>query len=1294
MSTAALPTTPRAGSLPELLAVWLPKRRWFLGGSDPSLRLTRAGGLLLRDDADGVGVETFLVTAHVGGTATTYQVPLTYRDVPVPELDHALIGVLDDDRRGPRWIYDAPHDPAFVHEWVQLLVDEAEAEAPEGAHLGRVLGTRQPNSAEPDPLAASQVLRGEQSNTSIILARGTGTPAIVKLFRVLQPGDNPEVMIASALAGAGCERVPQTMGWWQATWPGPSDTTVSGQLGVVAEFVGDAEDAWRVACRAVDEGRSFAEEARALGRATAEVHAALARSLPTVPADAGQMRRIASSLQGRVTWAAGQAPVLAAVADAAEAVVTQVREVRTAGMLQQIHGDYHLGQVLHSPSRGWLLLDFEGEPLRPLPERTAPDLPLRDVAGMLRSFDYAAVHALARGRGSADAPSTASDPATGQAATVQADQARGWAEEARAAFLSGYSAASGEDPLADDRLLQALELDKALYEVVYETRHRPDWVEVPLAALHRLLPHAPWPGTVAGAPPPGDGPPPGPTDPVPPRAEDVPMTDQSTTVTSDVAVTQTPSPAGTSSDTLAGPATPVDPASLVAASGVDPAEVLPVDPDVFAKLSGGAWHDPHSVLGAHRYDGGVVVRVLRPFATRVAVQLEDGSEHEAAHEYDGIFTAVLPGRTVGDYRLRVSYEGVGEVVVDDPYRFLPTLGELDIHLIREGRHEELWTVLGAHVRHFGGVISPVSGVSFAVWAPNAQAVRLVGDFNHWNGREHAMRSLGSSGVWELFVPGLGAGARYKFEILGRDGHWRQKADPMAFGTEVPPATASVVVESDYTWGDDAWLATRAGSDPHHSPMSVYEVHLGSWRQGLSYRDLADQLVGYVKDMGFTHVELMPVAEHPFGGSWGYQVTSYYAPTSRFGHPDDFRHLVDTLHQAGIGVIVDWVPAHFPKDEWALAKFDGQPLYEYADPRKGEHPDWGTLVFDYGRTEVRNFLVANALYWLEEFHIDGLRVDAVASMLYLDYSRKDGQWAPNIYGGREHLEAIGFLQEMNATAYRRVPGVVTIAEESTAWPGVTRPTHLGGLGFGLKWNMGWMHDSLLYMSKEPVYRQYHHHQLTFSMVYAYSENFVLPISHDEVVHGKGSLLRKMPGDRWQQLANMRAYLAFMWAHPGKQLLFMGQELGQEAEWNESTSLDWWLEETPWHAGLQQLVRDLNRIYRDDSALWSLDSDPAGFQWIDANDAGHNTFSFVRLDRDGRELLCVSNFAAVPHEGYRIGLPRPGRWRELLNTDAEAYAGSGVGNAGEVSSEPVPWHGREHSAVLRVPPLATVWLEPAD
>ncbi len=714
----------------------------------------------------------------------------------------------------------------------------------------------------------------------------------------------------------------------------------------------------------------------------------------------------------------------------------------------------------------------------------------------------------------------------------------------------------------------------------------------------------------------------------------------------------------------------------------------PVPGEELDRLVGGAHPQPHTVLGPHPHDGGVTVRVLRPWAESITV-LHGGKRTSLSHERDGVWVGVLDTPTVPDYRLEVTYHG-DVLTTDDPYRFLPTLGELDQHLVAEGRHEQLWQVLGAHERSFDTPDGPVTGTSFAVWAPNARGVRLVGDFNYWDGRAHPMRLVGSTGVWELFIPGVGHGSRYKLEVLGADGVWRQKADPLAFATEVPPQTASVVYTSTYTWSDDDWLRRRAEAKPHAEPMSTYEVHLGSWRRDLGYEDLAVVLVDYCLRMGFTHVEFMPVAEHPFGGSWGYQVTSYFAPTSRFGTPDELRHLIDALHRAGIGVLVDWVPGHFPKDPWALARFDGTPLYEHPDPRRGEQPDWGTYVFDFARREVRNFLVANALYWCEEFHVDGLRVDAVASMLYLDYSRPAGQWLPNEYGGRENLDAVRFLQEVNATVYRRCPGVVTIAEESTSWPGVTRPTHLGGLGFGMKWNMGWMHDSLAYMAQQPVHRQYHHHQMTFSMMYAYSESFVLPLSHDEVVHGKGSLLRKMPGDRWQQLANLRAYLAFMWAHPGKQLLFMGMELGQESEWAEGRELDWWLLDHAEHRGVQHLVADLNRVYRDSPALWRLDTDPAGFEWIDANDAMNNVFSFVRRDGAGAVLACVANFAGVPHEGYQLGLPFAGEWEESINTDARPYAGSGAGNLGTVEATAEPFHGLPASASLVLPPLGTLWL----
>ncbi|MFW6641649.1 1,4-alpha-glucan branching protein GlgB [Nocardiopsis algeriensis] len=720
--------------------------------------------------------------------------------------------------------------------------------------------------------------------------------------------------------------------------------------------------------------------------------------------------------------------------------------------------------------------------------------------------------------------------------------------------------------------------------------------------------------------------------------------------------------------------------------------------DALDRLVDGHHHDPHSLLGVHPEGRGTVVRALRPGALEVHAVLADGGRVPLKHLHRGVFGAKVPKKRLGpscDYRIAARYEAGGpEHITADPYRFLPTVGELDLHLIGEGRHEELWRALGAHVREEETPIGEVAGTSFSVWAPDARGVRLIGDFNYWNGVGHPMRSLGSSGVWELFVPGVGEGDLYKFQVLGSDGHWRDKADPMARRTQVPPQTASVVTASSYVWSDQEWMAERKGVEPHKAPMSIYEVHLGSWRPGLGYMELAEQLVEYVTEAGFTHVEFLPVAGHPYDGSWGYQVTSYYAPTPRFGSPDEFRHLVDALHRAGIGVLLDWVPAHFPKDDWALARFDGSALYEHPDPRRGEHPDWGTLIFNYGRTEVRNFLVANALYWLEEFHIDGLRVDAVASMIYLDYSREYGQWEPNMFGGRENLEAISFLKELNSTVYRRNPDVVMIAEESTAYPGVTRPVDHGGLGFGLKWNMGWMHDTLEYVKKEPIHRQYHHDELTFSMVYAYSENYVLPLSHDEVVHGKQSLLNKFPGDEWQRAANLRALLAFMWSHPGKQLLFMGGEIAQGDEWSHREGVPWWLLQFDHHSGMQRLVRTLNDLYRPRPALWSLDTDPAGFRWLDGGDRQGNTLSYLRHGEDGSVLACAVNFSPVPRTGWRIGLPSEGRWNTVLNTDESRFGGSDHPAPAHVEAQEREWHWQPYSAEITLPPLGAVWLEPEN
>jgi 1,4-alpha-glucan branching enzyme len=611
-----------------------------------------------------------------------------------------------------------------------------------------------------------------------------------------------------------------------------------------------------------------------------------------------------------------------------------------------------------------------------------------------------------------------------------------------------------------------------------------------------------------------------------------------------------------------------------------------------------------------------------------------------------------------------------------------SLGELDLYLIGEGRHEQLWKALGAQVKR--DEAGALLGTAFSVWAPNARAVSLIGDHNYWDRNTHQMLRVGSSGIWEIFVADISAGTKYKFAVCGIEGRWVDHADPMARATEIPPLTASVVEESTYTWNDTAWIEKRTHFQSWRSAVSVYEVHLGSWKLGLSYRDLAIELVDYVQQQGFTHVEFLPVTEHPYGPSWGYQVTSFFAPTSRFGSPDEFKFLVNALHNAGIGVILDWVPAHFPKDEWALAQFDGTALYEHADPRLGEHPDWGTLIFNFGRNEVRNFLVASALYWLTEYHIDGLRVDAVASMLYLDYSREEGEWLPNVNGGRENLEAVKLLQEATSTAYKTHPGIMMIAEESTAWSGVTGETSSGGLGFGFKWNMGWMHDTLEYLQHEPIHRVYHHNELTFSILYAWSENFMLPLSHDEVVHGKGQLVNKFPGDRWQKVATLKALYGFMWAHPGKKLLFMGSEFAQNDEWSESAGLQWHLTEYAEHQGVQRVISDLNAIYKQTAALWEKDTNPEGFSWLVNNDGAANVVAFTRWDDHATPLVSVTNFSPVPHESYQMPFPTAGTWSEVLNTDDPAYGGSGVRNEQIVV-------GQSQMASVRIPPLATVWFK---
>jgi 1,4-alpha-glucan branching enzyme len=718
------------------------------------------------------------------------------------------------------------------------------------------------------------------------------------------------------------------------------------------------------------------------------------------------------------------------------------------------------------------------------------------------------------------------------------------------------------------------------------------------------------------------------------------------------------------------------------------------DEDV-ARIAAARHGDPFSVLGLHLIEGGAVVRAFVPGAERLEL-LKDGQAClELERRNWDFFEGFLPGETSRfSYRLRASNLG-GTWELADPYGFGPVLGPMDDYLIVEGTHRQLYGRIGAHlITHEG-----VDGVLFSVWAPQASRVSVVGDFNQWDGRLHQMRKRVDSGLWELFAPGVGEGTNYKYEIVGPNGHLQPlKADPMGFGGEMRPSTASVVTRTDnFTWHDEAHMAARQGAGARSGPMSIYEVHLGSWRRNdgwgfLSYDQLASQLIPYVVDMGFTHIELLPVSEHPLDASWGYQPIGLFAPTRRFGEPAGFQRFVDGAHMAGLGVILDWVPAHFPTDEHGLANFDGAALYEHPDPRRGFHPDWNTGIYDFGRREVANFLTASGLYWLDRFHIDGLRCDAVASMLYLDYSRKAGEWLPNAEGGNENRDAVRFLQRTNELVYGTFPGTMTIAEESTSWPGVSQPVSAGGLGFGFKWNMGWMNDTLSYMALDPVHRSYHHNKLTFGLLYAFSENFILPLSHDEVVHGKGSIVSKMPGDDWQKFANTRAYYGFMWGYPGKKLLFMGQEFGQRDEWNFDKSLDWHLLQWGPHRGLQSLVRDLNRLHREKPALYARDSEAGGFQWIAVDDSAASVFAWLRWGPpESRPVAVISNFTPVPRPAYRIGLPYAGRWREILNTDAGDYGGAGIGNAGAVMATSHPSHGFPASAEVMVPPLATIYLE---
>jgi 1,4-alpha-glucan branching enzyme len=721
----------------------------------------------------------------------------------------------------------------------------------------------------------------------------------------------------------------------------------------------------------------------------------------------------------------------------------------------------------------------------------------------------------------------------------------------------------------------------------------------------------------------------------------------------------------------------------------------------FDALAGARHQDPFSILGPHLDGDMLVIRTYQPSAERVDVVRPGGvtAARPMVRQHAGVFEATFPGeKEIFDYRLHVVYPGGFAAEIDDPYRYGRVITEYDVYLFSQGKHTRIYDKLGAHLMRIG----EADGVHFAVWAPNADRVSVVGDLNAWDGRLHPMRRLGPTGIWEIFIPGVAEGARYKFEIRSSvNGELLLKTDPFGFGFEVPPLTAAVVTRLDYTWNDAAWLIDRAGANAWlDKPMATYEVHLGSWMRVpeekdryLTYTELAARLIPYVKEMGYTHIELLPVMEHPFSGSWGYQITGFYAPTSRFGTPRDFKAFVDACHHAGIGVVLDWVPGHFPKDAHGLARFDGTALYEHANPMQGEQRDWGTLIFNYGRNEVRNFLLANALFWLEQYHVDGMRVDAVASMLYLDYSKRPGDWVPNKFGGRENIEAIDFLRELNALTHGEHPGSIMVAEESTSFPGVTRPAHLGGLGFTYKWNMGWMNDTLAYIKQDPIYRRYHHRLLTFSLMYAFSENYILPFSHDEVVHMKGSMLGKVPGDDWQKAATLRAIYGYMYAHPGKKLMFMGCEFGQGREWNYDRSVDWHLLEKPLHAGLKRFVSDLNHVYTAQPSLHEVDTEGTGFSWIDCNDSDNSVVSMLRFASNRDDfVVCVFNFTPVPRVGYVFGVPRSGTYTELLNSDAAVYGGGNVGNLGLVVSEPVPSHGYPDSVRITLPPLSCLILKP--
>ena len=1146
----------------DAIPAFLPRQRWFAGKSR-RIASVKVVDATAPGEIAGAARLTIIEVTYASGRPEYYLLPLGLATGQEAErIDRDEPGRVVGKLEGLGLIHDALAEPAVCSALLDAIGRSRSIQAGSGTIRGTATSAfaaaRGPAST---PLA---VTKGsfEQSNSAVIF----GDRLILKVFRRLEPGINPDFEIGRFLSEkTRFDRIPRTAGALLYERAGSEPL----MLGILQGLVQNEGTGWDHALRelkdfyrAVDgrslpaelasfEGRPtldlagletpgaavevigrYLDDAGTLGGRTAELHLALASgpsesAFAPTPISPGDLDRVAAEVRQQVEVAldllkssldrlpdstrAQARTVLdraSGLLKAAEALPT----LRVEAAATRVHGDYHLGQVLRTGD-DFVLLDFEGEPAKPLAERVRKVSPLKDAVGMLRSFDYAAFAALFAFAG--DRPDVFER---------LAPWAKAWRTWVSARFLRDYLATAGGAPfIPPDRsnvgkMLDALTLDKALYELQYELNNRPDWVRIPLRGIAALVEPA--------------GPP--------------------------------------------------------------------------------------------------------------------GSSH--------------------------------------------ALGDVDLHLLNEGTHYRSYEKLGAHPALENGE----SGCRFAVWAPNALSVSVIGEFNGWKAGVSPMRARGASGIWEAFVPEVRPGMAYKYAIASRYGDYQvDKADPYAFATEPRPKTASVVADLDaYAWGDSAWLEHRAGNNAIGAPISIYEVHLGSWMRGeddrwLTYAELALKLTDYVHDMGFTHVEFMPVAEHPFDGSWGYQVTGYFAPTSRFGSPRDFMALVDRLHQRGIGVIVDWVPAHFPTDGHALGYFDGTHLYEHADARQGFHPDWNTFIFNFGRPEVANFLIANALFWVEKYHIDGLRVDAVASMLYRDYSRKPGEWVPNVHGGRENLEAIDLLKRVNEQVHAAFPGVLTIAEESTAWPLVSRPTHAGGLGFDYKWDMGWMHDTLAYFSKDPVYRKYEHGHLTFRGLYAFTENFVLPLSHDEVVYGKGSLLNKMPGDAWQKFAGVRLLFGYQFAQPGKKMLFMGDEFGQWREWNHDGSLDWHLLAEPMHAGLSRWVRDLNTLYRGSPELHELDASPEGFAWVHADDSEQSVLSLIRKGHSTHDLiLFVANFTPIPRHNYRVGVPRVGHWREILNSDAPIYGGSGMGNIGGASTTPVRAHGQGQSLNLTLPPLAIV------